>query len=60
MPANPDSEGKLPLIVGLCCLAAASVCLRFHLDFIAGVGYGLGLGCLVVWIRRRTRPASRD
>jgi hypothetical protein len=48
------------MIVGLCCLAAASVCLRFHLDFIAGVGYGVGLGCLAVWIRRRTGPASRD
>jgi hypothetical protein len=60
MPANRDGEDKVPMIVGLCCLAAASVCLRFHLDFIAGVGYGVGLGCLAVWIRRRTGPASRD
>jgi hypothetical protein len=36
------------MIVGLFGLVAGSLCLRFHLDFFSGVGYGVGIASLAV------------
>jgi hypothetical protein len=51
----PDGRKRLLMIVGLFLLTAGSICLRFHWDFFAGVGYGAGIASLAVWIYRRRR-----
>ena len=51
--ATPDGKKRVLMIVGLFLLTAGSICLRFHWDFFAGVGYGAGIASLVVWIHRR-------
>lgn len=53
---NPrDAKGRGLVILGMLLLAAGGLCLRFHLDFFAGVGLGAGMTCLVIWLLRYRR-----
>lgn len=62
MATNAQSKGRLFLIVGMFTLAAASVVsVYLHLDFLAGIGYGIGGGAViasVLFMRRGPSPAG--
>ena len=45
---TPERKGRILMIVGLFGRVAGSLCLRFHLDFFSGLGYGVGIAWLAV------------
>jgi len=48
-------KGPALVVLGFFFLAAGSLALRFHQDFLAGLGLGAGMTCLVIWILRYRR-----
>jgi hypothetical protein len=53
--ATRKLNGQAPIVIGIIALAVAGIALRLHLDFLAGVGFGIAIPSFFIGFRSLQR-----